>query len=438
MEWEGTFAYPPQADLARTGEILKVRRVFKFGGSVLADGEKVRRMAEWVYSAEGEKIVVVSAMGDTTNRMIRDYEAVGGAPEGLENYVMLGELQAMKLFSTALKSLGAQVISLHPDHPFWPLWISRKGKVVLDREKTNQPVVFRLLKNQAVQGRVMLLDANLKKGKILVMCGFVAKDYRGNKVTLGRGGSDLTAALMGEIFLADEILFVKDVEGVYTADPRLLPTRRKISVISTAQLARLLGQGTSILHPDVISGEHPGRELKVISPQHLERPVSAGDFPGTLIYPSYRESIGISPPLTQIILVGRKLSDHPREVGEILQPLQEQKIFPVSVHTEEDFCCVYVRDEQGADAYVGIGKMAYHSSLITATTMKRGLRGFWVYLPATSRYVEQIAQLIRKFVREGIRIWELHMGVSDLNIYVEEQHCDRAKELLVQWKNEIT
>ncbi|MFN4182295.1 MAG: hypothetical protein ACK4G3_03725, partial [bacterium] len=332
-----------------------MRRVFKFGGSVLADGEKVKKMAEWVYSEEGEKIVVVSAMGDTTNRMIRDYEAVGGAPGGLENYVMLGEIQAMNLFSVALKSLGASVISLHPDHPLWPLWISRKGKVVLQKEKTNQPVVFHLLKNQMVLARQRQLDYTLRKGRILVICGFIAKDYRGKKVTLGRGGSDLTAALMAEIFQADEILFVKDVEGIYTADPKLLPTRRKISVISTTQLARLIGQGTSILHPDVVSGETLGRELKVISPQHLEKPTSEMDFPGTVIHPSYRESIGISPPLTQIILVGRKLSDHPRQMGEILQPLQEQKISPVSVHTEQDFCCVYVPDEQGADAYVQIG-----------------------------------------------------------------------------------
>ncbi len=412
-------------------------RIFKLGGSVLPDTEKLREMARLIYSLDGEKMVVISAIGDTTARMIREYEKVGGREEGLEEYVVIGEIQAAKLFSAALKGLGASVLCLTPEHRLWPLYITKKGKAVLKREKTNQALVFQLFKDSRQKEKLKSIQKLLKKGKIVVMPGFVAKDVRGHLTTLGRGGSDISAALIGDLLNADEIFFIKDVEGVYTGDPKLLSTRRKISIISTSQLERLIGGGTSLLHPDVLSVTTSRRSMHLISPQHLSPGQPPPAETGTMIHPSRREPIEVTPLLTQILLVGRRLSEHARELAEILQPLEEQKISPISVHTEADFCSIYIRDEQASEVYVEVGKVAYQSWLITSTTMKKGLRGIRVHHPPMSRYAEHIVSLLRRMLRQGIHIWELRLGATDMDIYLEDEQAEKAKQLVIRWKNEI-
>jgi len=208
--------------------------VQKFGGSSLATPDKIRRVAELV---TGEKkmgrdvIVVVSAMGDTTDELFELARTISPSPPKRELDMLLtaGERISMALLSMAISQLGFQAIS----------FTGSQSGIVTDTSHTSAKIM---------DVKAFRVKDELEKGRIVIVAGFQGVSPAKEVTTLGRGGSDTTCVALAAAFNAQECDIFTDVDGVYTANPRLVPEARKIPRISYEAMLEMSFCGAEVLH----------------------------------------------------------------------------------------------------------------------------------------------------------------------------------------------
>ncbi len=206
----------------------------KFGGSSLADIDKLRRAAYRCIEAvqNGQKVVmVVSAMGDTTDDLAELAYEINPDPPKRESDALLtsGEQQSAALMAIMLDSLGTRAISLTG----WQSGIFTDS-VFGD---ASPEVTFPNRIEEALESDV-----------VPVITGFQGVDITGNITSLGRGGSDTTAVLLAAALKADRCEIYTDVDGIYTADPRLIKDAKRIAVIDYRDMLTLSMEGSQVLH----------------------------------------------------------------------------------------------------------------------------------------------------------------------------------------------
>ena len=182
-----------------------MRVVAKFGGTSLGSGDRINRAADSIAAAveKGHEVAVVaSAMGNTTDELLEDIKYDAEESDRAE-IVSMGERTSVRMLKGALAARGVEAVFLEPGADEWPIITDEYGEV--DVEETTR--------------RAEALAARLDD-VVPVITGFLAQDLQGNVTTLGRGGSDTTAVMLGNYMGADEVVIVTDVEGVMTGDPR--------------------------------------------------------------------------------------------------------------------------------------------------------------------------------------------------------------------------
>ncbi len=208
--------------------------VQKFGGTSVADVEKIRAAARKAIRAQrqGHQVVmVVSAMGKNTDRLLELAGDVCDDPPAREMDMLLstGEQVSVALVAMAIHSLGAEAVSL------------TGGQIGMYTDSSFSKARIRSISTDRIRG---LLD----EGKIVVAAGFQGIDDDLNITTLGRGGSDTTAVALAAVLKADACEIYTDVDGVYTTDPRLLPEARRVDVISYDEMLELASLGAGVMH----------------------------------------------------------------------------------------------------------------------------------------------------------------------------------------------
>jgi aspartate kinase len=224
-----------RAGLLESGPVTPTGIVVqKYGGSSVADTEKIKLVAKRIArtKAQGKKVVVVvSAMGKTTNQLIEKAKAVSPAPSRRELDMLLtcGEREAMALLSMAVTEEGLEAISFTG---------SQAGIMTNDRHSGAR----------IVEVRPFRIEDELDRGKIVIVAGFQGVSYKREITTLGRGGSDTTAVALAGALRADYCEICSDVDGVYTADPRIVPAAQLLESISHDEMLELAAQGAKVLH----------------------------------------------------------------------------------------------------------------------------------------------------------------------------------------------
>src|SRR5438132_652102 len=212
--------------------------VQKYGGSSVADVARIRLVAERVMRtkrAGHDVVVVVSAMGDTTDDLLALAKQVSANPDRRELDMLLtaGERIAMALLSMAIRELGGDAISFTG---------SQSGIITNDRH----------VDARIIEVRPFRVQDELARGKIVVIAGYQGVSYRREVTTLGRGGSDTTAVAMAAALGAEFCEICSDVDGVYTADPRVVPDARRIGTLSYEETQELAESGAKVLNAQAV------------------------------------------------------------------------------------------------------------------------------------------------------------------------------------------
>jgi aspartate kinase len=209
--------------------------VQKYGGTSVGSADRIKNVAARVTAtkaAGNDVIVVVSAMGDTTDELIELLNKVTDNPDPREYDMLLstGEQVSAALLTMAIHSLGFKAISLTG----WQAGI----------ETEDIPSKARI-----THIKLDRIQKELGSGKIVVVTGFQGIDSHGDITTIGRGGSDTSAVVIASALKADVCEIYTDVDGVYTADPRIVKDARKLDFISYDEMLELASLGAQVLHP---------------------------------------------------------------------------------------------------------------------------------------------------------------------------------------------
>ncbi|MDZ4230407.1 MAG: aspartate kinase [Dehalococcoidales bacterium] len=284
--------------------------VQKYGGSSVADAGKIKNVARRI-AATREKgnqvVVVVSAMGDTTDDLISLAYQITEQPSERELDVLLstGEVVSSTLLAMSLRDMGYEAISL----------TGAQAGIQTDATYSRA----RILKVEAKR-----VTKELEKGNIVIVAGFQGITEEMNVTTLGRGGSDTTAVALAASLGAEVCQIYTDVEGVYTADPRLVPTAQKLPEIGYEEMLELASEGTKVMHPRAVElGELFNIPIMVAS--------SFTEEPGTLIHGGASmevrnkvRSIAHDLDVAKITVVG--VPDRPGIAAALFEPLAEANI----------------------------------------------------------------------------------------------------------------
>jgi aspartate kinase len=212
--------------------------VQKYGGSSVADVEKLRHVARRVMDTRRQGhdvVVVVSAMGDTTDDLLATAKRVSANPDRRELDMLLsaGERISMALLSMAIRELGGDAISFTG---------SQSGIITNDRH----------VDARIVEVRPFRVQDELARGRIVVIAGYQGVSYRREVTTLGRGGSDTTAVAMAAALDAEYCEICSDVDGVYSADPRVVPRAARIGALSYEETQEMAESGAKVLNAQAV------------------------------------------------------------------------------------------------------------------------------------------------------------------------------------------
>ena len=284
--------------------------VSKYGGSSLADADRIARIAARLAAlrrAGDDVVVVVSAMGDTTDNLIALARQITAEPEARELDVLLstGEIMSSTLMAMALKAQGVPAISL----------TGAQAGI-----RTNS--MYSRARIEAIDPSRIRRELNA--GRVVVVAGFQGTTEEDDVTTLGRGGSDTTAVALAAALGADRAEIFTDVEGVYTADPRIEPKARPLREIGYEEMMELASQGARVMHPRAV-------EVGLLYDLPILVASSFGTGPGTLIrkettMEAQNKARGIAhdTDVAKITVLG--VPDHPGIAARLFEPLAEAGI----------------------------------------------------------------------------------------------------------------
>ncbi|MEO0303064.1 MAG: aspartate kinase [candidate division WOR-3 bacterium] len=214
-------------------------KVYKFGGEVLKNIKRIK-LAAGVIEKEIKKgirpVIVVSAMGDTTDKLIELSKKVSKNPDKRELDMLLsaGERISMSLFSMALKERNINSKSL----------TGSQAGILTDTKHSSAQII-------EIRGKRIL--ETLERGEIPIIAGFQGVSIEKEVTTLGRGGSDLTAASLAVFLKTKDVIFYKDVDGIYALPPKIMKKSKKIKEISFEEMLFLSEYGAEVLNPRAVA-----------------------------------------------------------------------------------------------------------------------------------------------------------------------------------------
>lgn len=395
--------------------------VQKYGGTSVGSPERIksvaRRVAKW--KARGHQIVVVvSAMAGETNRLIALAKEVQTHPDPRELDVMVstGEQVAIALTSMALMELGVRARS----------YTGGQVKILTDDAHT--------------KARILDIDeapirADLEDEYVVVVAGFQGEDEGGNITTLGRGGSDTTAVAIAAALKADECQIYTDVDGVYTADPRIVPEARKLDAVRFEEMLELASLGSKVLQIRAVEFAAKYKvKLRVLS--------SFEEDPGEGTFITVEESSNMERPVISGIAFVRdeaKLTltgvpDRPGIAYQILGPIADADIdvdmiiqnAPRDGSTDLSFTVARadlaraVKVLEGVQAHVGARSIESDDTMCKVSVVGVGMRSH----PGVA------AKMFRTLAEEGINIQMITTSEIRISVAIDEKHLERAVRAL--------
>ena len=393
--------------------------VQKYGGTSVGSVERIQHVANKVagFRADGhDVVVVVSAMSGETNRLIGLAHAISETPTPREMDVLVstGEQVTIALLAMALNEIGVSARSY------------TGGQVRIHTDSAFMKARIEAIDDAAIR-------ADLAAGSVVIVAGFQGMDGAGNITTLGRGGSDTTAVALAAALKANECQIYTDVDGVYTTDPRVVSTARRLPKITFEEMLEMASLGSKVLQ--IRSVEFAGKynvPLRVLS--------SFEDGPGTLITTEELDTmeqpiisgIAFSRDEAKLTLLG--VPDVPGVAARILAPVGAKNIeidmivqnvgldqttdFTFTVHRHDAKAARAVldtiRDELGARDVISDDKICKVSVVGVGMRSHAGVA----------------SQMFQALADEGINIQMISTSEIKISVVVDEKYLELAVRAL--------
>ena len=387
-----------------------MRVVAKFGGTSLGTGERIERAAASIADAVAaghEVAVVASAMGSTTDDLLSEISFDAAETDRAE-IVSMGERTSIRMLKAALASNGIEARFVEPGDDRWPVVVDEAGDV--DEARTQD-------RTDALVGE--MTDV------VPVIAGFLAERPNGSLATLGRGGSDTTAVMLGRFMAADEVVIVTDVEGVMTGDPRVVDGARNVGSITVDELRDLSFRGAEVVAPSALAHKNGDLDVRVVHYQH-------GDLltGGTHVEGTFESLVDLREgSLACLTVAGRAIRNRPGLLQELSRGLGESDINIDAVSSGLDSLTFYVdQDVAGRAENVLHREVVAHEHLSSVTVeddvaVVRITGGEFPDEPGV------ISEIVDPIATAGINIHDLITSATSIAVFVD--WADREETLSI-------
>ena len=388
--------------------------VVKFGGSVLENEKAINQVASLIKETKGRGLgvlVVVSAMKGVTDQIMalsrKDNPEI--EPHLLDELLSSGEKTSARLVAAALASFGLQSVIVDPDTPYWPV-------ITDDRHLDANPLV----EESRAKTQQFILPL-LAQGKVPVVCGFLGKTIGGKTTTLGRGGSDTTAVLLGNCLNANEVILVKDVEGVYSSDPDKVANPQFIESLNGEEAEMLAAGGAKFLHVKALRYQSSGLRIRVTNLDRLDS--------GTVIQGE------LSP--VQVEILGERVSMitfvglNPEKTESIIRAVQavrEAHGDLLALSLETNAAIFYVGG--GENVLDGVHKVLVEEKIGKAVSEFPRLSMITVKGAALETERGIVQRITRPLAQASINVYGIVTILSSVRVFVSAEHSERAGKLV--------
>jgi aspartate kinase len=392
-----------------------MRVVAKFGGTSLGSGDRINRAADSIAAAveQGHEIAVVaSAMGSTTDELLEEISFEASDRDRAE-IVSMGERTSVRMLTAALNARGVDAMFVEPGSDDWPIIANDLGEV--DVEETTR--------------RVGALADRLDD-VVPIVTGFLAENAAGEITTLGRGGSDTTAVMLGNYMNADEVVIVTDVEGVMTGDPRVVEGARNVGRITVDELRNLSFRGAEVVAPSALTYKENGLSVRVVHYQH-------GDLltGGTLIEGEFQNLIDMEDdPLACLTVAGRAIRNRPGILAELSEALRDVDINIDSVASGMDSITFYVNEEEAEHAETVLHDKVVVDETLSSVTVDDDIAVIRVTGGELPNRPGVILDIVKPIAEAGINIHDVITSATSVAIFVA---WDDREETLSIVQNEF-
>ncbi|MGQ9787873.1 MAG: aspartate kinase [Candidatus Hadarchaeaceae archaeon] len=405
------------------------RIVVKFGGTSIGDADRIRLGAKSIcdeYRRGTQILVVVSAVGHYTDELVRTARDSAQGIIDLKDFddiMSMGERTSARIFSAVLKSMGVKSVYIDPAMEIWPVITDDNfGMANIDFEATKQ----------RVQSFVVPL---LEDRVVPVLCGFLGRDREGNVTTLGRGGSDITAFLIGRCLKVDEVIIVTDVDGVMTADPNRVQGAKLLKSITVEEMTDLARFGAQVMHPKSMVYKDPEISAKVIHYRHGNLHANGteiiGPRGGNLERVRLHEK-----PLAMLTIVGESMQTTPGILAKFSVPLSKARINIYAISIGPRSFSIYLAEEDAKRALAILHRVVVGSRLKAITSegniaMIVAESERFIYAPGV------IAKLTEPLARAKINIIEIISSRASISFFVNWDVREQALKLFEKAMKEI-
>jgi len=385
------------------------RAVIKFGGADLATGERTACAAHLVADATyKEKVVVVSAMGKTTDTLVGTVNQLGGiSDEDYAEIVSMGERTSARVFCSALRAQGVKAEFVDPTSANWPLITDSRFRDATPNEDQTR---FRSTK---------YLAPILADGTVAVVCGFLGRDENGRVTTLGRGGSDTTALLLANCLEADDIVLVKETSGVLSADPKVVPNARFLDTLDIREAFDLMQGGAKIVKPEALKYKLPNQRLRVVS--FGCQSLAEG---GTEITGSFNIDSAETETRTDLISINIICEVNSDNLRGVFGALGDKLIYGVS--SGKQSISIFTTD---GDVNAVINRL-HNIEDIKAISHREKVAMLQVSHPSFIDSPGGVARISSALSEADINILEVTTSKATINVFIEENQLKNAKEAI--------
>ena len=392
--------------------------VIKFGGSCLSTAQNINQAAKKI-SEEVRKnkkvVVVVSALTGVTDNLLKlatESSHNKMSKSDLDEILAMGERTSASLLTNAIKSIGIKAIGIDPRSEHWPIYTNSNFG---DAE-------VRLVKTQkAVEKNIKPL---LNKGFVIVIPGFIGVAPEQKITTLGRGGSDISAIILGKCLKSDEVIFVKDVAGILSADPKMIDSPTKIDELDAEEMFNLSSAGAKILHP---------KTMKYINNDILIRVVGFNEdlSKGTIIRGELGTELKISmypKQLSMITIIGKELSA-PKNLLKILSEVATGETKILGITMGEPSLLLYL-ETPGKDMLQNIHALIKNEKTAKAIHIVESLGIISIIGHALERTSGIINDITTPLAEKRINLYGLLTISSSVRVVIDWKDREKALALI--------
>ena len=397
--------------------------VAKFGGTSIGNGDRIKKAAESVVKEymKGKKVVVVvSAINKTTDEILKTVDdAIGESitEKQLADIVSMGEITSVRVFSSTIESLGVKSEYMDPYMDNWP--------IITDSNYLNANINFEL-----TEAKTKELIKILDQGIIPVLCGFLGKDEDGTLTTLGRGGSDITAFLLGHCLKAEEVVIVTDVGGVMSTDPNKLQSAKKLDKISVEEMRDLATHGAKVLHPHALRYKDPLINAKIIGFEHGDLSAIGTEIIGPAGNHMLKTTALNVEPISVIAVVGEEILTKIGVLSALTDALAENKINIYGISTGQNSVTLFIDKSLVDTAHEILHDVVVQCNDLSSLSVGTDIAMITV---ASQDFIDTpgiITRITEPLRKNKINIVEISSSQTSVVIFVEWNDGKRAYELV--------